>query len=428
MKYVLDNARLLDPASGNDGIATLIIEEGKVSKIIKDKSTDNYAEAQKFDLSGKVIMPGLVDLCSHLKGGNDPYHNLNRELNAAVAGGITSLVLSPDTQPILDEPGLVDTILRNAQDMGLSKVYPLGALTMGLEGEVLAPMATLKNAGCIGFSQSNNPLINLSTLNRAMRYARTHHLALWLQASEPNLTADGVMASGAYASRLGLKGIPVQAETIALNTLFALQKSTMTTLHISNLTSAEGISIVREAKKQGLPVTCDVSINNLTFIDQDVGFFDSHFRLSPPLRSQKDRSAITEGLLDGTIDAISSNHMSVSSDHKQVPFAEAQAGAVGFELLLSSVIKWSLQNNVALLDAISFISNKPGQILSKQLNLGSIHEGMPADLICVDLETEWVPSSDTLSSLNYHTPFLNYPLPAKVNMTFVGGKLVFNRE
>lgn len=428
MKYILTNARLLEPMEGYDGIATIEIDDGKITKIAKDAKYENISDAQVIDLKNKVVMPGLVDLCSHLKHGNDLYSDLKRELGAAVAGGITSIVLSPDTHPILDEPGLVDTLLRNASDLGLSKVYPLGALTLGMKGEVLAPMSTLKNSGCIGFSQSNKPLINLSTLNRAMRYARTHQLALWLQASEPNLTDSGVMASGAYSSRLGLPGVPVQAETIALNTLFALQKSTMTTLHISNLTSAEGINIVREAKKQNLPITCDVSINNLHFIDQDIAFFDTHFRLNPPLRSQRDRDAITQGLIDGTIDAISSNHLSVSSDHKQVPFAEASPGAVGFEILLSAIIKWAKQNNVSLLDAIQLVSNKPGDVISKNSGIGTIKEGAEANLICVDLETEWTPSSDTLTSLNYHTPFLNYPLPAKVLKTFVGGKLVFERE
>src|SRR5690606_16231552 len=236
---------------------------------------------------------------------------LESELNAALAGGGTSIVLPPAAGAGLDEPGLVEMLKHRARQMHQSHVYPLGAMTRNLQGKVITEMAELTEAGCVAFSQAEVQLQDASVLLRCMQYARSFDYTLWLRPQDPYLSKGGVAASGAYASRLGLSGIPVQAETIALHTILELQRSAQVRLHLCRISSAAGLELVRQAKKEGLPVTCDVSMNHVHLTDLDIGYFDSNYRFAPPLRSQRDRDAIWQGLLDGTIDAICSDHTPV---------------------------------------------------------------------------------------------------------------------
>lgn len=398
MKLRIINGRLLNPATKQDEVAVIDIAAGRIVGI---NSTEDFSADQIIDAAGKAIIPGLVDLSVRLREpGNEHRATLETEMQAALAGGVTSLVLPPDTDPSLDEPGLVEMLKHRARQLNQANLYPLGAMTVGLKGEVLTEMAELTEAGCVAFSQANKGLLNLATLNRAMLYAKTFDYTLWIQPSETDLASSGVAASGAFASRLGLSGVPVQAETIALHALFELQRSNKVRLHLCRVTSAEGIELVRQAKARGLPVTCDVSINHLHLTDTDIGFFDSNYRLYPPLRSQRDREAITQGLLDGTIDAICSDHTPMDDEEKLLPFAQAEEGAVGVEILLSLVYKWAQEHKVPLLDALTKITLNPYQILKAGAPAlppcGQIAVGAPADLAIVDLGEYWQVNRQTL--------------------------------
>ncbi|MDY3330380.1 MAG: dihydroorotase [Pelistega sp.] len=427
MKLRIINGRLLNPSTQQDEVAVIDIAAGRIVGI---NSPEGFVPDQTIDAAGKAVIPGLVDLSVRLREpGNEHRATLETEMRAALAGGVTSLVLPPDTDPSLDEPGLVEMLKHRARQLNQANLYPLGAMTVGLKGEVLTEMAELTEAGCVAFSQANKGLLNLSILNRAMLYAKTFNYALWIQPSEADLAGGGVAASGAFASRLGLSGIPVQAETIALHALFELQRSNNVRLHLCRVTSAEGIELIRQAKARGLPVTCDVSINHLHLTDTDIGFFDSHYRIYPPLRSQRDRDAITQGLLDGTIDAICSDHTPMDDEEKLLPFAQAEAGAVGVELLLSLVYKWAQEQKVPLLDALAKITLNPYQILKSGAPAlppcGQLTVGAPADLAIVDFDEYWQVNRQSLVSQSAHTPFSRYEVPAKVKMTIVGGRVVW---
>ena len=350
-------------------------------------------------------------------------------MRAALAGGITSLVLPPDTDPTLDEPGLVEMLKHRARQLDQVNLYPLGAMTVGLKGEVITEMAELTEAGCVAFSQADVPLVDTNVLLRAMQYARTFDFMLWLRAQDPWLSGSGVAASGAYASRLGLPGIPVQAETVALNTLFELQRTCAVRLHICRLSSAAGIELVRMAKREGLPVTCDVSANQVHLIDVDIGYYDSNFRLDPPLRGQRDREAIRAALADGTIDVVCSDHTPVDDDGKMLPFAEAEPGATGLELLLSLTLKWAADAKVPLSQALARVTSGPGRVLagacSQAAQAGQLSVGAPADLCVVDPNAFWQVTREALLSQSQHTPFLGIELPGRVCLTVVRGQIAW---
>src|SRR5690606_12807283 len=317
------------------------------------------------DASGLAVLPGLVDLAARLREPGFEYRaTLETEMRAALAGGVTSLVLPPDTDPPLDEPGLVEMLKHRAPQLNHAHLYPLGAMTIGLKGEVITEMAELPEAGCVAFSQADPPVTDTTVLLRAMQYAHTFGYALWLRPQDPWRSRGGVAASGASASRLGLPGVPVQAETIALHTLLELQRSVGVRLHLCRISSAPALEMVRAAKREGLPVTCDVSANHVHLTDVDIGFYDSNFRLEPPLRGQRDRDAIRAALVDGTIDAICSDHTPVDDDGKMLPFGDAEPGATGLELLLSLTLKWADEAGVPLVQALHRVTAGPAGVLA----------------------------------------------------------------
>jgi len=427
VKIVIKGGRLLDPASGTDQTGNLYIAAGRI--VGMGQEPDGFESARTIDASGKLVIPGLIDLAVRLREpGFEHRATLESEMQAALAGGVTSLVLPPDTEPALDEPGLVEMLKHRARQLHQANLYPLGAMTNRLEGKIITEMAELTEAGCIAFSQASLPLIDTGVLLRSMQYAKTYGYTLWLTPLEASLS-KGVAASGPFASRLGLVGVPEQAETIALHTLFELQKVTGTRLHICRLSSAAGIALVRQAKAQGLPVTCDVSLNHLHLTDLDIGFFDSNYRLDPPLRGQRDRDAIRAGLADGTIDAVCSDHTPVDDDGKLMPFAEAEPGATGVELLFSLVVKWAQEEKLSLVQALGLITTGPAAILKAGApslpGCGTLSVGAPADIAIADADAAWTVGRDTLLSQSAHTPFVGYELPGKVVMTLVSGRSVW---
>lgn len=430
MNIHIKHARLIDPASGIDREAEVCIAQGKVLSI--GRVPAGFQPDRVIDAQHKLLIPGLVDLAARMREPGFEYRNaLRTEMRAALAGGVTSLVLPPDTDPVLDEPGLVEMLKHRARQNDQVNLYPLGAMTNGLKGEVITEMAELTEAGCIAFSQADTQVVDTNVTLRAMQYARTFGFVLWLRPQDPWLSRGGVAASGAYASRLGLSSVSVQSETVALHTLFELQRTTGARLHLCRLSSAAGVELVRRAKAEGLPVTADVSANHVHLTDVDIGFYDTNFRLEPPLRGQRDRDAIRAGLADGTIDAICSDHTPVDDDGKLLPFAEAEPGATGLELLLSLTLKWAQEDRVPLARALSLVTSGPGQVLSlssPRIGLhGTLAEGAAADLCLVDERAHWTVIRDVLLSQSKHTPFAGYDLPGRVAMTMVRGRVAWER-
>ena len=422
MTILIQGGRVLDPASGFDAVADVSIADGKILAI--GAVPEGFTADATIDAKGCVVAPGLVDLSVRLGGG------LASELAAAVAGGVTSLVCPPDTEPVLDVPGLVEMLHYRSELLKLARVFPLGALTRKLEGEVLAEMASLTDAGCIGFSQAEVPLANTQVLQRALQYASTFGYAVWLRPQELHL-GKGVAASGPLATRMGLSGVPVAAETIALHTIFELVRATKTRVHLCRMSSAAGVELVRQAKAEGLPVTCDVSINSLHLTDLDIGFFDSRMRLTPVLRQQRDRDALRAALADGTIDALVSDHTPVDEDAKALPFAESEPGATGLELLLSLTLKWAQESGLKLPEALATITRRPAAVLGAALGalagqLGTLTCGATADICVFDADAHWVVEPGALRSQGKHTPFGGYELPGKVRATLVGGQVAFS--
>jgi dihydroorotase len=434
MKILIQGGRVINPATGFDEICDLAIAASKVVAI--KKIAADFVPNKVIDATGCIVAPGLVDLAARLREpGYEHEGMLQSELAAAVAGGVTSLVCMPDTDPVLDEPGLVEMLKFRAEKLHQSHVFPLGALTCKLQGEVLTEMVELSEAGCVGFSQAEVPLANTQVLQRALQYASTFGYTIWLRPQDMHL-GKGVAASGALATRMGLSGIPVAAETIALHTIFELMKAASgSRVHICRISSAAGVALVRQAKAEGLQVSCDVSINSLHLTDVDLGYFDSRARLNPPLRQQRDRDALRAALADGTIDALVSDHTPVSEDAKTLPFAEAEAGATGLELLLSLALKWQSETSdksLTLTKTLAKLTSQPAKVLltnlpSTQASLGQLVEGGAADICIFDPKAMWVVSNDTLQSQGKHTPFSGYELPGSVVATLVAGHVAFER-
>ena len=430
MKILLQNGRVLDPASGLDKVCHLALAAGRIVGV--DRQPADFTPNRVIDASGCLVLPGLVDLAARLREpGYEHERMLESEMAAAVAGGVTSLVCPPDTDPVLDEPGLVEMLKFRAEKLHQARLFPLGAVTRGLAGEVLTEMAELTESGCVGFSQAEVPLTSTQVLQRALQYAATYGYTVWLRPQELHL-GKGVAASGPLATRLGLSGVPVAAETIALHTIFELLKTTGARVHLCRLSSSAGVDLVRQAKAAGLPVSCDVSINSLMLTDADIGYFDSRARLTPPLRQQRDRDALAAALLDGTIDALVSDHTPVDEDAKALPFAEAEPGATGLELLLSVALKWSQEGGAPLQRALAVVTAEPARVLGTSLgtlqaSVGRIIEGGVGDLCVLDPAAHWTVQADALASQGKHTPFSTYELPGRVRCTLVGGQVAFER-
>lgn len=431
MKILVRNGRVIDPARNFDEICDVALAAGRVIGI--GKAPEGFSPNRMIDARGCIVAPGLVDLAARLREpGHEHEGMLESEMAAAVAGGVTSLVCPPDTDPVLDEPGLVDMLKFRAEKLHQARVFPLGALTRGLAGEVLTEMAELTESGCVGFSQAEVPLQNTQVLQRAMQYASTYGYTVWLRPQDHYL-GQGVAASGPLATRLGLSGVPVAAETIALYTIFELMRATGARVHLCRISSARAVELVRQAKHDGLKLTCDVSINSLHLTDVDIGYFDSRMRLAPPLRQQRDRDALREALADGTIDALVSDHTPVDEDAKTLPFAEAEAGATGLELLLGLALKWGQQDGVGLPRALGVLTSEPARVLGASLgtlqaSAGQLVDGGVADLCIFDLHAAWTVTPDALRSQGRHTPFAGHELPGQVRYTIVGGQVAFERK
>ena len=432
MKILIRNGRLIDPASGRDEPGDVAIAAGRILTL--GRVPADFQPVRVIDATGCIVAPGLVDLAARLREpGHEHEGMLESELNAAAAGGVTSLVCQPDTDPTLDEPGLVEMLKFRARKLSLCRLFPLGALTRGLAGEVLTEMAELTEAGCVGFSQAEVPIIDTLALQRALQYAATFGYTVWLRPQDGWL-GKGVAASGAVATRLGLSGVPVAAETIAMLTIIELVRSTGARVHLCRLSSAAGVALLRAAKAEGLPLTADVSINSLHLTDVDIGFFNPAMRLTPPLRQGADRAALRAALADGTIDALVSDHTPVDEDAKNLPFGEAEPGATGLELLLSLALKWGSDSGLSLATTLARVTSDPVRVLGESLgslssSAGQLVAGGVADLCIFDPDTTWRVTPQDLASQGKHTPFAfeatGFALPGRVRATLVAGTVAY---
>jgi dihydroorotase len=418
----IKNGRVIDPASGHDAVTDLYLAEGKIVGI--GSLPPGFHATDTIDATGLIVAPGLVDLSARLgEPGGEHRHMLQSELAAAVAGGVTTLCCPPDTDPTLDETGLVQMLRHRADALGLAQVLPLGALTRGLEGKELTEFAQLREAGCVAFSHADAPLSDTRVLYRAMQYAATYDIQLRLRPQDARLATGGVAHDGQVATRLGLPPIPMVAETVAISAIVILMKETGARVHLERVSSREGLEMVQAARAFGLKISCDVSINHVHLADVDIGYFDSNARLSPPLRSVADRDAIQYGLLDGSIDAICSDHTPVGDDEKLVPFGEAHPGASGLELLLPLTLNWAEHKHVPLATALAKITSAPAKLLG--LAAGRIEVGLPADLCIFDAGAAWRVEPAALKSQGKHTPFAGMELRGRVCFTVVGGRIAY---
>lgn len=431
--------RLIDPASRTDRIADLFVRDGRIAAI--GTAPGGFEAQRTIDASGCWVLPGLVDLAARLREpGFEHRATLESEMRAALAGGVTSLACPPDTDPPLDEPGLVEMLKHRARTLNQARLFPIGALTVGLKGDTLTEMAELAEAGCVGFSHALAPLVDTQVLVRAMQYARTFGFTVWLHPQDPHLARGGVAHAGAVAGRMGLPGVPVMAETVALHTIFEAVRATGCRVHLCRLSSAAGVALVRQARGEGLPVTADVAVHHLHLTDADIGYYDPTCRVDPPFRAQRDRDALRAGLADGTIDAICSDHTPVDDDAKQLPFGEAEPGVTGLELLLPLTLKWAREAGVAPLDALARITSTAAAVLGATgpdaPSGGACADGMASGALCVegsadlcllDPQARWICGPDTLVSQGTHTPFRGFELAGRVRMTLVDGRIAFER-
>ncbi|WP_292994840.1 dihydroorotase [Nitrosomonas sp.] len=424
MKIHIKNGRLIDSKQGIDSVQDIFIAKGKIIAI--GAAPNEFQPSRVIDANSLIVCPGLVDLSVRLREPGLEYKaTLESEMEAAVAGGVTSFACPPDTDPPLDEPGLVEMLKHRAKNLNQAHVYPIGALTQGLRGERLTEMAELNDAGCVVFGQPDGLLPNLRVLMQAMRYASTFSFSVWLRPQEISLTNDGVAHDGEVATRLGLPTVPVCAETIAISNIILLAKETGVRVHLCRISSAEGLTMVRAAKQQGLPMTCDVTINHLHLSDMDIGFFDSNCHLMPPLRGLSDRNALRNGLLDGTIDAICSDHAPVDEDAKLLPFGQSEIGATGVELLLPLTLKWGNEMRLPLLKVLAKITSDPAEILG--IDAGHLSVGSAADICIFDPDYYWKVTASAILSQGKNTPFMGMELPGGVKYTLVNGHIVYER-
>ena len=422
MRLEIRGARVIDPASNRDKPGSIFVGDGKIVGL--DRAPDGFKADETIDAKGLTAIPGIVDLSARLREPGFEYKaTLESEMRAAAAGGVTTLACPPDTDPPLDEPGLVEMLTRRAAGLRHGRVHPLGALTVGLKGERLAEMALLADAGCKGFSQGNASLPETATLLNAFKYASTFGFTVWLRPQDARLSADGVAHEGEVATRLGLPPIPVVAETIAMRTILELVAVTGARVHLARISSAAGVRLVAEAKSRGAALTCDVGVHHLHLCDRAIGDFNANCNFIPPLRDPSDRDALRRAAAEGVIDAVCSDHTPVDDDAKQLPFAEAEPGATGLELLLPLTLQWGKEAGLKPADALGSITHRAARILG--VPAGTLAVGAAADICLLDPAKPWVVGPAALVSQGKNSPFQGLELVGRVARTLVGGHTVY---
>ena len=416
------NGRVIDPANQIDHVTDIHIQDGKILAL--GEAPEHFCAQKVIDAAQQVVCPGLVDLHVRLREpGHENKGTIASETRAAVAGGITSVCCPPDTDPVIDNAAMVELIRLKAQTEGVARVYTLSALTQQLKGEKLSEMRELKDAGCVGTSNALYPIKNTLVMRRALEYAATHDITVFIQAADPWLS-DGCAHEGEISTRLGLAGIPVSAETIAIARDLQLIELTAAKAHFSQLSSSKAVQLVQQAQKAGLPVTADVTAHHLHLTEMDIGFFDSNCHVLPPLRTQRDMNALREGLKSGFISCITSDHQPLNNDAKLAPFAETEAGISGVETLLPLALKMIELQNMSLSEVISCLTIQPAAILN--IPEGTLSIGADADICIFDPEYYWQVDKEKFISRGKNTPFHGWELKGRVNYTLKAGEVVYS--
>jgi dihydroorotase len=419
------NARLVDPASLREERGGVLVRDGVIQDV--GPQVTDAADAEIVDCGGQVLAPGLIDMCAFIgEPGAAHRETLKSAGEAAAAGGVTTIVSMPETNPVLDDPAIIDFITRRARDTSIVNVRPTAALTKGLKGEEMAEIGLLKDAGAIAFTDGARSVRNAQVMRRALTYARDFDALIIHHVQDPDLVAEGVMNEGEFAARLGLPGIPHEAETVMLERDIRLVRLTGGRYHAAMISTGDSAEIVASAKARGLPVTCGVSINNLALNENDIGDYRTFLKLSPPLRHEDERQAMIQALADGVIDVIVSDHNPQDVETKRLPFAEAADGAVGLETLLSAALRLVHAGRISLPKLLRALSTRPAEILG--LPGGRLGRGAPADLIVFDPDAPYVLDKRQLKSLSKNTPFDEARLEGQVTTTMVAGRIVFNRR
>lgn len=420
---LIENARIVDPASGTDQQGAVLVENGLISDIAFGGPVGVPEDAEVFNANGHVLSPGLIDMRVFTgEPGKEYRETLASAGEAAAAGGVTSFVMMPDTTPVVDDGALIDFLIRRAKATSKVNVLPAGAITKGLDGQEMTEFGLLKEAGAVCITDGRHSIQSTSLLRTMMSYAANYGLTVVHHVSDKGLTGDGVMNEGLFATILGLKGIPREAETIPLARDLQLAALTGTKYHAAQISCAASVDLVAAAKKRNTSVTAGVSINNLALNENDIGRYRTFFKLSTPLRSEDDRQAVIEGLRNGTIDTIHSDHDPQDSEVKRQPFAEASDGAIGLETLLAAALRLVHSGDVDLLTVLRAMTSRPADILG--LPSGRIAKGAPADLIVFDLDYPWQVTEREIRSRSHNTSFEGARLAGKVLRTIVGGQTV----
>lgn len=421
----LVNARLIDPASGLDEAGGVVIADGKIAEVGAKVNQGTIGDAELIDCGGHVLAPGLIDMLVFSgEPGHEHRETLATESEAAAAGGVTTIICMPNTDPVIDDVALVDFILRRARDTAEVNVHPMAAMTKELRSEEMTEFGLLREAGALAFTNGKTSLANAKMMRNVMAYAKDFGALIIHHLEEPTLSQGGVMNEGEVATRLGLPGIPREAETIMLERDVRLAALTGVRYHASQISCRGSLDIIRETKARGLPVTCGVSINHLTLNENDIGSYRTFFKMRPPLRSEEDRRAMVEGVASGDIDVIVSAHDPQDADRKRRPFAEAADGAIGLETMLPAALRLYHNGEVALSTLLRALTANPAELLG--LDAGRLHKGAPADLVLLDLDAPFVVTPERLHSKSKNTPFDEARLQGRVLMTLVAGRLVYN--
>ncbi len=421
---VLKNLRIIDPSRTLDETGDIIVENGLI--VAAGQSAQNQGApdgAEVKDCTGLVAVPGLVDARVFVgEPGGEYRETIESASRAAAAGGVTSIITMPDTDPVIDDIALVQFVQKTARDKALVNVYPAAALTKHLDGEEMTEFGLLREAGAVCFTNGRRPVHDTLVLRRAMTYAREFGAVISLETRDKYLGAGGVMNEGLLASWLGLSGVPREAEIIPLERDLRIAGLTKGAYHAAKISLPESAEAIATARKRGANVTCGISINHLTLNENDIGEYRTFFKLSPPLRGEDDRVAMVEALANGTIDIIVSSHDPQDVDTKRLPFADAADGAIGLETLLAAALRLHHSGSVPLMRLIDALSTRPAQIFG--LDAGTLKPGAKADITLIDLEEPWIFGKDAIVSRSKNTPFENARFTGRAVQTYVAGKLV----
>jgi dihydroorotase len=421
----LVNARLIDPATGLDSQGGLLIMDGIVADLGPDITAHTVGEVESIDCAGRALAPGLIDMMVFAgEPGLEHRETLATASRAAAAGGVTTIVCMPNTEPVIDDVALVDFILRRARDTALVNVHPMAAMTKGLKGEEMTEIGLLYEAGAIAFNNGKTSIANAKVMRNVLAYAKDFGALIVHHLEDATLAPEGVMNEGEVATRLGLRGAPTAAETIMLERDIRLVELTGGRYHAGQISCRASLDIIRAAKERGLPVTCGVSINHLTLNENDIGPYRTFFKMKPPLRSEEDRRAMVEGVASGDIDVIVSAHDPRGAEGKRRPFAEAADGAVGLETLIAAALRLYHNGDAELTRVLHALSTAPAGLLG--LGGGRLARGAPADLVLIDLTSPWTVEPEALRSKSKNTPFDGARLEGHPLLTFVAGQLVYN--